>query len=65
MITIHTTKKFYAHLPAAASMQIAAIANSFDNSLSGWHANLITLQRRNCVLLVHVLLAFLCLSKAC
>ena len=53
MITIHATKKLYTHLPAAALVQPAAIANSIDNPLSGWHANLITLQRCNCVLLVH------------
>jgi len=60
MITIHTTKKFHAKLPlnaeglltgkATLPHSLPSIAN---NPLSGWHANLITLQRRNCVLLVH------------
>lgn len=62
MITIHATKKLYAKLP----ISIQALANKDalpctldatqlprENPLSGWHANLLTLQRRNCVLLVH------------
>ncbi len=61
MIVIHATKKLYTKLPLDSQGGIVtkkpeppqegvAIAN---NPLSGWHANLITLQRRNCVLLVH------------
>jgi hypothetical protein len=68
MIIIHATKKLYAHLPVVASMKqrgieelaahdldsaSAASRLHSDNPLSGWHANLLTLQRRNCVLLVH------------
>ena len=55
MIAIHATKKLYAKLPAADSVYPANAPSkqSGDNPLSGWHANLLTLQRRNCVLLVH------------
>jgi hypothetical protein len=68
MIAIHATKKLYAHLPVVALMKQRGIEESAanaldsanaasrlprDNPLSGWHANLLTLQRRNCVLLVH------------
>jgi len=62
MITIHATKKLYAKLPtsvqAAANKEaqpgaIDAAKLPNENPLSGWHANLLTLQRRNCVLLVH------------
>ncbi|MEF3074901.1 hypothetical protein V2P20_07675 [Methylobacter sp. Wu1] len=60
MITIHATKKLYAHLPVAATMNpppsddsAATPPDSADNPLSGWHANLLTLQRRLCVVLVH------------
>lgn len=56
MITIHATKKLYAHLPVAATMNphpsddsAATPPDSADNPLSGWHANLLTLQRRLCV----------------
>lgn len=59
MITIHATKKLYARLTLNADGLLVnhtgpatepAVAAS---PLSGWHANLLTLQRRNCVLLVH------------
>jgi hypothetical protein len=61
MITIHATKKLHAKLPLddngrlktaqpSPHLYLVPVAN---NPLSGWHANLITLQRRNCVLLVH------------
>ncbi len=56
MIAIHATKKLYAKLPTLTSVLDSAGAASRlhdDNPLSGWHANLLTLQRRNCVLLVH------------
>lgn len=61
MITIHATKKLHAKLPLDAegrlsSKHAASTASSPSiaiNPLSGWHANLLTLQRRNCVLLVH------------
>jgi hypothetical protein len=59
---LHVTKNLLAKLPVNAQGQLAAIARSqhlFDvpslqmNPLSSWHAKLILLQRRNCVLLVH------------
>lgn len=61
MITIHVTQKLHAKLPldnqgciAAKNPGTAPAATAIaDNPLSGWHANLLTLQRRNCVLLVH------------
>lgn len=56
MIAIHATKKLYAKLPALTSALDSADAASRlhdDNPLSGWHANLLILQRRNCLLLVH------------
>lgn len=72
MIQIHATKKLYAKLPLDDQGCIAvkdafiqpgtsAIAN---NPLSGWHGNLITLQRRNCVLLVHNATRFPLFMKA-
>ena len=61
MITIHATKKLFAKLPL--NDQGGIVTKGFDinpngpsvanNPLNGWHANLIPLQRRNCVLLVH------------
>ncbi|WP_019530793.1 DUF6933 domain-containing protein [Dasania marina] len=60
MITIHSTKKLYAKLPLdEQGLLVNKTAPQHGslcvdpNPLSGWHANLITLQRRNCVLLVH------------
>lgn len=61
MITIHATKKLFAKLPPNNQGDIATKAfdiyqnapTATNNPLSGWHGNLITLQRRNCVLLVH------------
>ncbi|WP_185232372.1 DUF6933 domain-containing protein [Teredinibacter franksiae] len=61
MITIHCTKKLWAKLPLAengllpsSSESNAPVAgNDQASPLGDWHANLITLQRRNCVLLVH------------
>jgi hypothetical protein len=60
MITIHSTKKLHAKLPLNAEgllvdkqlSEPSALAMN-HNPLSGWHANLIILQRLNCVLLVH------------
>ncbi len=61
MITIHATKKLHTKLPL--NDQGLIVSKDTDsqpesnritiNPLSGWHANLITLQRRNCILLVH------------
>jgi len=61
MITIHATKKLHAKLPLDNQSYLAAkdsgtapnTTTIHNNPLSGWHANLITLQRRNSVLLVH------------
>lgn len=59
MILIHATQKLHARLPLnadgqlPATRQIPAETPLADNPLSGWHANLLTLQRRNCVVLVH------------
>lgn len=56
MITIHATKKLYAKLPVTVSTSDSvesATGVTSDNPLSGWHGNLLTLQRRHCVLLVH------------
>lgn len=61
MITIHATKKLYAKLPLDENGCIVSKGpegpfgqrSVADNPLSGWHANLIVLQRRNCIVLVH------------
>ncbi|MBQ0779961.1 MAG: hypothetical protein KBT79_04050 [Thalassolituus oleivorans] len=63
MIRIHSTKKLFAKLPVdelgllLAPKQSAALFNTsiseHTNPLGSWHANLLTLQRRNCILLVH------------
>jgi hypothetical protein len=59
MLQIHATKKLFAKLPLDESGCLAEgpIApdhlTSENNPLSGWHANLLTIQRRNCVLFVH------------
>lgn len=60
MILIHATKKLYARLPVDAqgllpgtSSEAEQAVTTSANPLSGWHANLITLQRHNCILLVH------------
>lgn len=55
MITIHATKKLSAKLPSGISpIDSTGTTSELDNNpLSGWHANLLILQRRNCVLLVH------------
>jgi hypothetical protein len=38
---------------STALLPILSLREREQNPLSGWHANLITVQRRNCVLLVH------------
>ncbi len=60
MITIHATKKLLAKLPVD-EQGLLPVAHRFDNqqdtdkpSPSGsWHANLLTIQRRNCLLFIH------------
>lgn len=72
MITIHATKKLHAKLPLndrgfILSKQTSSAPEADPiaiNPLSGWHANLITLQRRNCVLLVHEATRFPLFMKA-
>ena len=63
MIKIHATKKLLTKLPVNeqgflppdknAPPQQANDTEQEESLLSGWHANLITLQRRNCILFVH------------
>jgi len=62
MIVIHATKKLLAKLPvddegllplSPRNQQLAETPDTAASPLSGWHANLLTIQRRNCVLLVH------------
>ncbi|WGL15203.1 hypothetical protein PVT68_10495 [Microbulbifer bruguierae] len=62
MIIVHGTKKLLAkliidddgHLPLLPrSQHLAESAGADVSPLSGWHANFLTIQRRNCVLLVH------------
>ncbi len=77
MIKIHATKKLFAKLPVDAQGFLPQAKNSSiltpqmecdESLLSGWHANLITLQRRNCVLFTHDASRFAlfipCLKKA-
>ncbi|WP_196160723.1 hypothetical protein [Reinekea sp. G2M2-21] len=66
-INIHATKKLAAKLPlnengllkakqakaAGDSAGLSPTDISHHNPLNNWHANLLTLQRRNCVLFVH------------
>ena len=74
MIQLHCTQKLFAKLPVDASGQIRCQRPSYlaandapKSPLSGWHANLILLQRRNCVLFVHDMTRFpvliTCLTK--
>lgn len=65
---IHCTKKFFAKLPqkdTASSTVTTAIG--LKAQWLHWHANLITVQRRQCVILVHYVTRFLlfipCLTK--
>ena len=61
MITLHTTKKLLAKLPVDKNGNLPNQSRSpepdkpslANNPLSSWHGNLLTLQRRNCILLVH------------
>lgn len=58
MLTIHATKKLHTRLPINSNGYLPACesvqANTqTDNPLSGWHANLLLVQRRNCVLMAH------------
>jgi hypothetical protein len=62
VIQLYATRKLFERLPVDDCGQFAATPRSgwlyeqpaLDiNPLSGWHGNLVTLQRRQCVLLVH------------
>lgn len=60
MIIIHATKKLLAKLPVD-EQGLLPVAHRFDNQqdtdkpspLGSWHANLLTIQRRNCLLFIH------------
>lgn len=62
MIKLHCTKKLLAKLPTDEQGYLS-LSRTHDtlerkeshapSPLSGWHANLLTIQRRNCVLLIH------------
>lgn len=60
MIQLHCTQKLFTKLPVDANGRLPntrarplAADDAADSLFSGWHANLLTLQRRNCVLFVH------------
>ncbi|WP_111642265.1 DUF6933 domain-containing protein [Marinimicrobium alkaliphilum] len=75
MIRVHSTKKLLTKLPIDERGRIIqthpgtdAANDGQDTLLSGWHANLIILQGRNCVLMAHDATRFPvfipCLKKA-
>ncbi|MCG7904893.1 MAG: hypothetical protein JAY60_21025 [Candidatus Thiodiazotropha weberae] len=60
MIRLHCTKKLLAKLPLREDGQLKskkstpyAVNDAPESLLNGWHANLLLLQRRQCVLFVH------------
>ena len=60
MIRVHATKKLLAKLPFEEGGSLPHHQNRLTyqgadspRHFSGWHANLLILQRRNCILLVH------------
>ena len=60
MIHLHCTKKLLAKLPLfedgrlrSHKTRLSVVRDPATNPLSDWHANLILLQRRQCVLFVH------------
>ncbi|WP_422398451.1 DUF6933 domain-containing protein [Teredinibacter turnerae] len=59
MIKIHSTKKLLAKLPLDGSGMVTNTrvnANALaigDSPLGSWHANLLNLQRHNCILFVY------------
>lgn len=60
MIRLHCTRKLLAKLPLDSYGRLQgkllrpqAANDETESPLSGWHANLLTIQRRNCVLFVH------------
>ncbi len=75
MIHLHCTKKLLAKLPLNNAGRLNskrplahAVNDEAESLLSGWHANLLTIQRRNCVLFIHDATRFpllaTCLTKA-
>lgn len=60
MIQLHCTKKLLAKLPLDSSGRLKrklslpqAANDGAESPLSGWHANLLAIQRRHCVLFMH------------
>ncbi len=53
MIQIHATKKLLAKMPAQTKPGSEDILAAPQSKLGTWHANLLTIQRRNCLLFVH------------
>ena len=60
MIRLHCTKKLLAKLPLRSNGSLRrkrllpyAVNDEPESPLSSWHANLLTIQRRNCVPFVH------------
>ncbi len=53
MIQIHATKKLLAKMPAQTKPGPEDILAAPQSKLGSWHANLLTIQRRNCLLFVH------------
>jgi len=57
MIEVHVTRKLHQHLPVDAQgylpYRYRERRESSGNALSHWHANLMFIQRRKCVLFVH------------
>ena len=61
MVRLHCTKKLLAKLPLHANGRLKNIGpdqysandDPRESLLSGWHANLLVIQRRQCVLFVH------------
>ena len=53
MIQIHATKKLLAKMPNQIKPGPEHILAALQSKLGSWHANLLTIQRRNCLLFVH------------
>lgn len=53
MIQIHATKKLLAKMSAQTKPGAEDILAAPQSKLGSWHANLLTIQRRNCLLFVH------------
>jgi hypothetical protein len=53
MIQVHATKKLLAKMPAQTKPGAEDILAAPQSKLGSWHANLLTIQRRNCLLFVH------------